>query len=604
MTQAAASAIGLLIAAAVLYLAREVLIPFALAGLLAFLLAPAVRRLERWKLPRPLSTGIVVLLGFSLIGAIAAVAGSQAVSLAAKLPEYRKNVAAKISELKKPGRGKIAEAQKALKDLEKQADPTPRPPLQVTQTPQSPYAQLLEFVSPFAKPLGGALAVIVFTILMLAYRESMREKLIALFGPQRINVTTQALDEASYRVSRYLFMQLVVNACFGIPFGIALYFIGIPNALLWGLLATLLRFIPYGGVWIAVSMPLALAFAVSDGWSEVGWVLGVFLGLELMLINLVEPLMYSRSTGLSPIAIILAALFWTLLWGPIGLLLATPLTVCVAVMGRYVPDLGYLNVLLGVEPVLAPHARFYQRLLAMDEDEAEDVAEKYANEKGLPALYDDVVLPALALAEKDRHAHALEGQRERFIFDTARELVEYLEDRTRQDESDAKPANVVQRAPPPLCILAAQDEADHVAALVLARMLEAPEFNPYVIPHSLLATEVLQAIESKACKLVCISSVPPHAAAQAGRLCKRLKNRHPDVKVVVALWTAERSERLEERLRDAGVDYVVTRLSEAIERLRELQQLKSERLESGTDHDHVGRHRSARRGQAGRPPGA
>lgn len=604
MTQGAVSAIGLLIAAAVLYLAREVLIPFALAGLLAFLLAPAVRRLERWKLGRAISTGIVVILGFSLIGAIAAVAGSQAVSLAAKLPEYRKNISAKIQELKKPGDGKIAQAQKALKDLETQADPTPRPPLQVTPTPQSPYAQLLEFVTPFAKPLGAALAVIVFTILMLLYRESMREKLIALFGPRRMNLTTQALDEVSYRVSRYLFMQLVVNACFGIPFGIALYFIGIPNAMLWGLLATLLRFIPYAGVWIAASMPLALAFAVSDGWSQVGWVLGVFLGLELLLINVIEPLMYSRSAGLSPIAIILAALFWTLLWGPIGLLLATPLTVCVAVMGRYVPDLGYLNVILGVEPVLSPSARFYQRLLAMDEDEAEDLAEDFANEKGLLELYDQMVIPALALAEQDRHAHTLEEQRERFIFDTIRELVDYLEDRREsKDEPEARPKNVVHRPAPPICIVAARDEADHVAALVLARMLEAPEFNPQVVSHPLLTVETLDEIEKKACKIVCISAVPPHAAAHAGHLCKRLKSRLPDLKVVVALWTVENSDKLEARLRDAGVDQVVTRLPAAIDSLRELEQYKPQ-LKSGPDHDHVGRHRSARRGKAGEPPGA
>src|SRR6185503_681347 len=244
--------------------------------------------------------------------------------------------------------------------------------------------------------------------------------------------------------------------CFGIPFGIALYFIGIPNAMLWGLLATLLRFIPYAGVWIAVSMPLALAFAISDGWSELTWVLGVFLGLELVLINIVEPLVYGRSAGLSPIAIILAALFWTLLWGPIGLLLATPLTVCVAVMGRYIPEMGYLNVILGVEPVLSPQARFYQRLVAMDEDEAEDLAEEFANEKGLLALYDEMVIPALGLAEQDRHAHTLEDQRERFIFETVRDLVEYLEDRTEpKDEPEARPKNVVVNRPAlPICIVA------------------------------------------------------------------------------------------------------------------------------------------------------
>jgi predicted PurR-regulated permease PerM len=562
---------ALLIVAAILYLARDVLVPFALAILIAFLLAPAVRRLERWKLGRVLSSFIVVVFGFSLIGAVGYLAGLQAVSLAAKLPEYRANITEKIRDLKRPGDGKIAKAHEAIKDLEKQADPTPQDPMPVTETPKSAYAQLLDLVAPFAKPLGMALAVIVFTILLLLHRESMREKLIGLIGPRRINVTTQALDEASYRVSRYLFMQLVMNACFGVPFGIALYFIGIPNAMLWGLLATLLRFIPYAGVWIAVSMPVLLAIAISNSWSEVGWVIGVVLGLELVLVNFIEPLVYGRSAGLSPIAIILAALFWTWLWGPVGLLLATPLTVCVAVMGRYIPELGYLNVILGVEPVLSPEARFYQRLVAMDAEEAEELAEEFANEHGLLAAYDKMVIPALGLAEQDRHAHTLEEQRERFVFETTRGLVEYLEDRKQgQDESAAKPKNVVHRPAPPVCIVAAHDEADHIAGLVLARMLPAPEFNARVIPYPLLAAETVEQIAEHACKVVCISAVPPHAAAHAGHLCKQLKKRFPDLKVVVALWMTESSDKLESRLRDAGVDVVVTRLPDAIEKLREL----------------------------------
>ena len=570
MKSGTASAIALLIAAAVLYLARDVLVPFALAILLAFLLAPAVRRFERWKLGRLLSTFIVVVLGFSLIGAVAYVAGLQAVSLAAKLPEYRANISAKIRDLRTPSEGKLAQAQEAIRDLEEQADPTPQAPMPVVETPKSPYAQLLELVTPFAKPFGMALAVIVFTILMLLHRENMREKLIGLIGPRRINVTTQAMDEASYRVSRYLFMQLVMNACFGIPFGIALYFIGIPNAMLWGLLATLLRFIPYAGVWIAVSMPVVLAFAISDGWSEVGWVIGVFLTLELVLVNFVEPLVYGRSAGLSPIAIILAALFWTLLWGPVGLLLATPLTVCVAVMGRYIPEMGYLNVILGIEPVLSPEARFYQRLVAMDEEEAEDLAEKFANENGLLALYDQVVIPALGLTEQDRHAHALEEQRERFIFDTTRGLIDYLEDRSEAKQENELPKTVVNRTAPVVCILSAHDEADHVAALVLARMLPAPEFNARVIAYPLLAAEAIDEIAQNACKVLCISAVPPHAAAHAGHLCKRLKKRFPELKVMVALWTTEGSDKLESKLRDASVDVVATRLPDAIEQLRQL----------------------------------
>src|SRR5438034_2822676 len=289
------SIVALLAAAAILYLARDVLIPLALAVLLAFLLAPAVRRLEHWKLGRILSTLIVVVLGFSVIGAVGWVAGVQAVSLAANLPEYRANVSKKIRAVREPGEGKIAKAHEAIKDLEQQADPTPQEPMPVTQTPRSSYAQLAEWLAPFTKPVGMALAVLVFTILLLLHRENMRERLIGLFGARRINVTTQALSEASYRVSRYLFMQLVMNACFGIPFGIALHLIGLPNALLWGLIATLLRFIPYVGVWIAASLPVALAFAVFDGWSHVAWVIGVFLTLELVLVNLVEPLVYGRS---------------------------------------------------------------------------------------------------------------------------------------------------------------------------------------------------------------------------------------------------------------------------------------------------------------------
>ncbi len=570
----AKSGVALLVAAAILYYARDVLIPFALAILLSFLLAPAVRQLERLKLGRMVSTLIVVLLGFSVIGAIAWVAGNQAVSLATNLPQYRANIAEKMRVLRDPSAGtKLGKAAEAIRELEQEASPAaPQAPLPVIEAPRSAWAQLGETIAPIAKPVGTALAVIVFTILMLLHRENMRERLIGLIGTRRLNITTQALGEASDRVSRYLFMQLVVNASFGIPFGIALYFIGIPNALLWGLLATLLRFIPYAGVWIAVSMPLVLAFAISDGWSQVLWVIGVFVALELLLVNAVEPWLYGRSAGLSAIAVIAAALFWTWLWGPVGLLLATPMTVCIAVMGRYIPELEYLNVLLGVEPVLSPAARFYQRLIAMDNEEAEDLAESYANEHGLAGLHECVVIPALALAERDRHGKALDEEHSRFIFDTARDIVEYVEDRR---PGAAKPApNVVHRPAPPVCIVAAHDEADHVAGLALARVLAAPDFTPRVVPFPLLAAEVLEQIAAQACKVVCISAIPPNAAMPAGYLCKRLKQRFPELKVLVALWTAENSAKAQARLRQAGVDAVAARRPDVVARLRELQQYK------------------------------
>jgi hypothetical protein len=404
--------------------------------------------------------------------------------------------------------------------------------------------------------------VIVFTILMLLNREGMRERLIALVGAGRINVTTQAMGEAGYRVSRYLFMQLLINASFGIPFGIALYFIGIPNAPLWGLLAVALRFIPYAGVWIAVAMPALLAFAISDGWSMVAWTLGVFLALELVAVYLAEPWLYGKSAGLSPFAIITAAIFWTWLWGPVGLLLATPLTVCLAVMGRYIPRLGFLNVLLGVEPVLPLEGRFYQRLVALDRDEVMDLAEEQAQELGMPGFFDAVLLPAIALAERDRHQGELEAHRERFIMETLRHIIDEL-----TEERGSRDAPRV----PPVCIVAAHDEADHISGMALERALPAQEFQAVLVPFPLLAAETMDLIAEQACQVVCISAVPPHAAMNAAHLAKRLRKRLPTLKIVVALWCAEGDmARVRERLAHAGADQVVTRLPEAIQQLREL----------------------------------
>ena len=573
--------LALVVVTAILYLARDVLIPLALAILLSFLLAPAVSFLERCRLGRVPATAVIVVLGFSIIGAIGWFAASQAVSLAAKLPEYRENITAKIRELRAPSEGKLGQAAEAIRDLEDEAAPE-QPPLAVKETAATPVAALLEWITPFAKPLGIALAVIIFTILMLLNREDMRDRLIGLIGAGRINLTTQAFGEASGRVSRYLFMQLVVNAGFGIPFGIALYFIGIPNAMLWGLLAILLRFIPYAGIWIAIALPVTLAFAISDGWSLVAWTVGVFVVLELIFVYGVEPWLYGRSTGLSPIAIIAAVIFWTWLWGPVGLLLATPLTVCVAVMGRYIPELGFLNVLLGVEPVLTPEARLYQRLIALDSDEAIDVAEDYANEHGLLALHEAVVIPALALAEHDRHRGVIDGPRERFVFDTVRKIIEDVDDRKAikeateraPDEGGAKPAvpaaAPASRDPAALCIAPAHDEADHLAGLAFARILPPADFNVQVIGYPVLAGEIVEQIAKSGAEIVCISAVPPQAVVPASYLVKRLKSRLPGVKTVVVIWTKEDTARARSRLGDAGADKIVSDIPDAIAQLHEL----------------------------------
>jgi predicted PurR-regulated permease PerM len=525
---------------AVLYFAKEVLIPLALAILFSFLLAPAVRWLERWLWRIP-ATLIVVLLVFSVIGAIAGIAAKQAVSLAAKLPEYRENITKKIHAVKQPAEGDLGKAADAIKDLQQEAAPE-RPPLAVKESPGSPFEAIVEFVAPFAKPVGTALAVIVFTILMLLNRENMRERIIGLIGQRRIHLMTRAMSEASYRVGSYLYMQLVVNAMFGIPFGIALYFIGVPNAMLWGLLGMLLRFVPYVGVWIAAAMPAMLAFAIADDWSMVAWTVGAFLALELLLVNAIEPWLYGRSAGLAPIAIIAAALFWTWLWGPVGLLLATPLTVCVTVIGRYVPELGFLNTLLGVEPVLEPDERFYQRLVALDLDEANELAEKHAAAHGLIATLDDVLVPALGLAGADRRKGTLEPARERFVFEAVRRVVEDL------PAPEKVPGGVQCR------IVPAHDEADRVAALMLARAV---------------AARVTDLDAQDDCRTIVVSAVPPQAASHAAFASRQLRGKVPGARIIVVLWAAEGDlARPRERLRQLGVDAVVARVADAV---REVQ---------------------------------
>ena len=553
----ASSLVALLVTAGVLFLAKEVLIPLALAILFSFLLAPAVRALEQWKLGRVPSTLVVALLGFGLVFAVAGVAAMQAVSLAGKLPEYRHNIVEKIHALRHPRKdSNIGKAAEALKDIEKEAAPE-QAPVPVKESPATPLEAFAQLVAPVATPLAMTLAVIVFTILFLVHRDNMRDRVIALLGPSRIPVMTKAMAEASYRVSQYLMTQVLVNAMFGIPFGIALYFIGIPNAALFGLLGFVLRFVPYVGVWVAMAMPALLAFAISDGWSPVLWTLGVFFALESMLAYVVEPWLYGKSAGLSPIAIILAVVFWSWLWGPVGLLLATPLTVCVAVMGRYIPEFGYLNVLLGVEPVLAPEERFYQRLIALDNEEAAEIVEQHVVAHGIARTFDEVIVPALTLAERDRQKGALEPARERYVYDNMRRIVEELEH---------QPAAATGA---PLCIVPAHDDADQLAATMVARLL--PAAKAAVLAPPAKASEVAEAVAQKHCGAILISAVPPHTAHYAGDLARRLRRQVPGVKIAVGLWGAgDASARIKERLEKLGVDEVVTTISQAADTVRQL----------------------------------
>ena len=470
-----------------LYFARELLIPLALSILLSFLLAPLVRWLERLKLGRVPAVIVVTILSFAVIGAIGWIVTEQVLALAADVPQYRGNIKAKLQSLRGAGGSLFGELKKTAKELneelvrpsttqatqegsgvrgeglggpERASDPGLSSPTDRSLTTGPAAAGLSETNPVFhaadpppstpldllrstldrcwgrwaMRPLSSCLSSS-----SLAYREDMRDRFLGLIGPQQINATTQALDDAGRRVSRYLLMQLLVNVTYGVPVAIGLYFIGVPNAFLVGLLATLLRFVPYLGPVIGASLPIVLSLIISPDWTQPLMTAGLFIVVELISNNLVEPWLYGSSTGLSPVAIIVAAVFWTWLWGPIGLLLSTPLTVCLVVIGKYVPPLAFLGVLLGDEPVLEPKSRIYQRLLALDREEASELLEESLKEQRLVEVYDGALLPALGLAEQDRHGGDLDEQRHQFVLDSIRGLVDELaeqeEERSRRTRS-------------------------------------------------------------------------------------------------------------------------------------------------------------------------
>ena len=563
----ASSALRLLLLGAVvagLYLAREVLIPLALAVLFSFLLAPIARRLEALHLGRPLSTVAVVTLFVLGLAGVGWAAGNQMLNLIGKLPEYRQHIAHKLDALRSPPKdGDLGKAAKAIKQLEKDIKPGPKPPAepQATQSKIGPLPTTpLELIGALGLPLltlaGMALAVIVITALILLQRDDLRERLMRLVGEGHIHLTTQAMEDAAGRVSRYLLTQLVVNICYGLPLAVAFYFIGLPNALLWGLLATVLRFIPYLGAPIAASLPIILAFAISDGWSTVAWTAGAIAVMELIIAYGVEPFLYGATTGLSPIAIVFSAIFWTWLWGPIGLLLATPMTVCLAVAGRHVPQLGFLNVLLGVEPVLPEEVRLYQRLLAFEYDEAFELADKHAREHGLADAFEALLLPAMFLAKRDRLRGRLDSEREGFVFDSLQRAVEDLEAPENRDRSPQAVS---------ACIVPAHDQADYLAGLMLARLLPGAD----VLPKDILASEMLERVERDCRGVVIVSAMPPSAASNAAYVAKRLHARFPDRRIAVALWTARGNlERIASRLKVSGATEVLTTFTDAVSQAR------------------------------------
>ena len=560
-----------------LYLARVVLVPIALAVLFSFVLAPVIAWCERIRVPRAASALLVVLLAVSALGAFGWMMAKQLVDVTEQLPNYTTNIRAKLESLRNPRSNELAKATNTVKELQKELTEntasTPVAPLSPkginqsrrpaaranTPSAENPlFVQLVPVSNPFESVPGvlDALAtagiVVVFTFFMLLQREDLRNRFIRLTGRGRLKIMTEALDEASHRVSRYLLLQTVVNLCYAIVIGIALHFIGIPNAMLWGAIAGTLRFLPYIGPPIGALLPVVLSLAVFDGWSRPLMTAGTFLCLEIVVSNFLEPILYGAQTGVSPIGILFAAVFWTTLWGPIGLLLSTPLTVCLVVMGRHIPHLAFLQIILGDEPVLTSDARFYQRLLAMDQEEARQVLEQDLREKQLSEVYDSVVVPALSLVEQDRHRGLLDEASEKFIFQSTKELVEEQMERLPHDtgqpasgpggadrETDVRvntlsPGGSHSSTYKIVC-MSARDEADEIVAMMLMQLLQQAGYAAQCIGIGSSA-EMLEQMSQEKPAVVCISALPPFAVAHARTLYRKVREYSPNLQIVLGLW--------------------------------------------------------------------
>jgi predicted PurR-regulated permease PerM len=488
----------------------------------------------------------------------------QFVDLTDQLPSYRQTLEDKIRSLKGPGSQSLHKASDTVKELSKEisaVSPASIPSLSATKKSASATGSSasrpitvelvapgnpLESVENLLGPLGNAGVVILFTVFILAGREDLRNRLIRLAGGGRLNMMTQALDEATQRINRYLLLQLLVNSGYGLIVFTALHFIGIPNSALWGVTAAVLRFLPYIGPPMAAAMPILLSLAVFPGWQHALATAGLFLVLELTVANIVEPLLYGAHLGLGPLAILVAAVFWTLIWGFPGLVLATPLTVCLVVMGRYVPSLSFLNVLLGDEPVLPPHAQYYQRLLATDQNEARQVLELHLKENNLEELYSTVLIPALSLAEQDRHRNELDEEKQTFIYQSTREIIEELADTapgqnaesTSENSSELFRTGIDEASSLDVLCIPARDDADDVVAMLLAQLLERQGHRAQSIAIGTTAEMLAQVAELNPA-VVCISALPPFAVNHARALYAKLRAQSPDLYIAVCLWHFE-----------------------------------------------------------------
>jgi predicted PurR-regulated permease PerM len=564
-----------------LYWAQSVFIPLALAAFLTFLLSPLVAWFRQHGLARTPAVILVVVLAGLVLGSTGWLVTAQITGLFHELPRYTQNLKDKVKSVKRVAANSRPLA-KMISEINQELSAGPGPdrsspeakadgargddsqfqeqrPAAVILEPRRPdwLARLASFLSPLVEYFGELALAIILVIFMLLKREELRNRIIRLAGPGKIVTATKFVDEAALRVSRFLLLQAIINGTFGLLLGLGLLAIGVRYALLWGFLGAILRYLPFIGPYLAAVFPISLTLAMSEGWQATVLVLVLFLVLELTIANFVEPRLYGRSMGVSEIALLVSAAFWAFLWGPIGLVLSSPMTVCLVVLGRYSPQLEFLAVLLGDEPALDSRTSFYQRLLARDQDEAEDlILEQLKSGRPPEDLYDAMLLPTLNSLKRNRVRDEISAEDERFALRAIREIAEDLGERRPAAlplaETSAHSAEPSADPPLPIVACAARDIEDEVAVEMLARLLDPARFSLERTACGTLTGELLELVDKKRPALVCIAAMPPGGLAHVRYLCKRLRNRFPELKIVVGRWEQPPAIPNSERIPEPG----------------------------------------------------
>jgi predicted PurR-regulated permease PerM len=565
---------GCVLVVVVLHWAQEILVPIALAILLTFVLTPPVTLLERGIGRVPAVLGVVTLV-FTLLGLAGWGLAHQMDSLAQDLPHYRGNILAKIADVRVAGQGgSVAKLQEAIADIttrlgrSNQTGGTAARPIVVTSQPITDLPGLTSWLSPIVGPLGTAGLVVAMVIFMLVERRALRDRLIGFFGQGHLAVTTRAIDEAGQRVSRQLLMQSLVNLLYGIAAGVGLALLGVPYALVWAALGAALRFVPYLGPVLGAGAPILVSLAALPGWAGPLGVVALFVVLELFTNLVLETVLYAGAAGVSQVALLVSLAFWTWLWGPLGLLMATPLTVCLVVLGKHVPGLEFVGALMADTPALAPDYSYYQRLLARDQSEAADLLERHVQTESPRSVYDALLLPALNYAELDRLSQRLSSEEESAVLDATRELLSDVAASIRRlsppagTETDGSPSPA-PRAPLRVLGYAANGAGDELALAMLGHLVDDLPIAVEVHPARLHAADLLSLVQAEGVSVVCIADLPPSPSSKTRYLVQRLHAGLPDVRIVIGRWApAALADESAQVLRAAGASLVATTLAE------------------------------------------